>query len=540
MTAAALAAPLAFAVSGFALVSLVPDLARRAIAERLALGYLAGLAWISGGLFLLSHLFGVPIAVPAIAGLTLLPAAALLVFRRPRRAFPRVRRASLVDGLALAAAVAAGGGVSLAILADALTRPVDDWDGRQTWGPHARYVYAESRATPRALAEARWLVFVPRHPPLLPVAQAAAYALAGSAEDDRAVRPLYAFLLPAFLVTLWFEGARRGGRFAASLVALAAALVPQLTFVREGGAAGIYADLPLASLFGAGALLLLGPRARLGGAAVGGLLLAGGVLAKNEGLPLALAALAVRAASDLLAARRRRARGLPASRAAFGPLLVACAAVGLTVAALASWKSGIPNRLDPNFSPSLTPRVALEGLARRLPALAVPTLEKLHDRERWGYLWVALPLVLWAGRPALGRRGTRRLTAALALAASTYLAVYAATQLNPLWLVARTWDRFLLQLSLPLLVLAAAALSNALKPPRRLSSRRHATPAAALALVLALAVAFFPALREAAGIAPPARDPSLLPPPELATTPFTLDPEAPPEPTPSPPPRVAR
>jgi asparagine N-glycosylation enzyme membrane subunit Stt3 len=80
----------------------------------------------------------------------------------------------------------------------------------------------------------------------------------------------------------------------------------------------------------------------------------------------------------------------------------------------------------------------------------------------WGIFWSAAPLVLIAGWRGLKRRPAFLLL----LAAPVPLGVgwlYATISLKPDFVVMTTWNRFLLQASVPLLVLFALALRDLLR-----------------------------------------------------------------------------
>jgi hypothetical protein len=83
----------------------------------------------------------------------------------------------------------------------------------------------------------------------------------------------------------------------------------------------------------------------------------------------------------------------------------------------------------------------------------------------WGLFGSAVPLVLIAGWRGLKRRPAFPLL----LAAAVPLGVgwlYATISLKPDFVVTTTWNRFLLQASVPLLVLFALALHDLLRRAR--------------------------------------------------------------------------
>jgi hypothetical protein len=135
-------------------------------------------------------------------------------------------------------------------------------------------------------------------------------------------------------------------------------------------------------------------------------------------------------------------------------------AAGWVLAALvllASWRSAIPNRYDEAYLEALSLPSLLHGLAagHALPALPVAAARMLSPGT-WGLFWWLAPIVLLAGAPAL-----RRPPAVL-------LAVCAATPLLLAWCAYSrveavayyagvTWNRMLLQASVPLFGLLALA-----------------------------------------------------------------------------------
>jgi hypothetical protein len=391
------------------------------------------------------------------------------------------------------AAAIAGAVVSLAVWAEAVTNPVRDWDGRMTWVTQARYVRAEGSVDAAVLRGRQWYVTHPRYPLLLPLAQVAVLDLAGLPDDSHAFRALYAAFFPAFLLILHAGARRWAGPRAAALVVLAATLVPFLPFYAAGGAGGAYSDLPLACFYGAGLLLLLEPGLEPTAGAAVGLLLAGAALAKNEGALLAVWALALgglarflwrrrrdrrpAGAGDLAAhvarqrpapldsAGNRRAPGSwPARLVPLAPLAMAALPVALALALLASWRAGIPNRYDERYEEIASLGALLPNAVRRLPVVAPVVLRTMFSGRHWTLLWWVVPPVLWAGR-----RGLRHhLALPLALAALAPPAIawgaYAVFP-NPGFLAAVTWNRFLVQASIPGLLLLALALRGLLAGP---------------------------------------------------------------------------
>ena len=424
--------------------------------------------------------------------------------------------------------------VCCGLLAEAASDPVHDWDGRMTWTAQARYIRAAGTVDAEALRNGRWYVSHPQYPLLLPIAQAAALEAFGAGADSHLQRGIYAAFFPALLLLI-YDGARRGaGRIAAALAVTAAASVPFFTF-GEGGAFSTYSDLPLACFYGAAVLLLLSPRPDLAGGLAAGLLLAAAALTKNEGALLGLLALALGWRSD--AGPRRRAppraaadapeaqatpaaaaieaqatpaapaipaaievRTTPAAAtipaaieglAAAAPdrprrraaLRFAAAALPLALALtlLASWRSAIPDRQDENY-PDLVKEVRLWPDAVTHVAVFAPVMWRQMTRfHHWAGFWWMAPVVLLAGRRALRRPRNRRLLAAAAGPPAIAWAAYS-VHTNPGFLAAVTWERFLLQGAVPLLVLLACALAEVRR--HFLRSPRWTRPAASAAAAL--------------------------------------------------------
>lgn len=413
-------------------------------AFRLACSYLLGLAWVAGGLFALSHVLSVPIRRTVIVALAVLPVAvgaAVALRRVPFRG--RVRRRS---PFVLAACVA-GAFVSVGVLADALTNPVTDWDGRMHWATQARFVRAARGVDASILRGGTYFLVNLRYPLLLPVAQVAALEM-WDVDDDRAFRPLYAALFPVALALVYAAAAPLAGRKAAAVAVFVAAVLPVLA-LPDGGAAGAYSDLPLACFGGAALVLLTRPTRSRGESLAAGLLLAGAVLSKSEGFAFALAVLAGAA----WARRKAGARALvPAALLALG-----------AIAFYASWRAPISPRFDEGYASALRDLVTWVRAPRRLASTVPAILGEMQKFHVWGWFWWGAPLVFLAGGRALRRaRAVPLLLAAsgpIALAFAAY-----AVHFNPPALAGSTWTRFLIQASIPLAGVLAACAREAARP----------------------------------------------------------------------------
>ncbi|HVG06362.1 MAG TPA: hypothetical protein VNM67_01575 [Thermoanaerobaculia bacterium] len=460
-----------FALPGFALTGLFPGLRATPWLRRLGYGHLLGIAAVAGTLYALSALLEVPLRRPAIFGTAaVLTAAGAAGWLRARgshahRNLPRrARLASLLLALA-------GAGVSAGLFADALVFPLRDWDGRMHWSAQARYIRYEGSVLPLAVVRGQWFINHPRYPVLLPVAQTAVLEATGAAEDELFYRGLYASFFPAFLLVL-YDGARRwAGWLAAGLAAAAAAGIPFLTFFADGGATGCYSDLPLACFFGAALVLLLRGRVRPSDGVAAGLLLGAAVLTKNEGTILAGFALLAALLVPGLRLWTSRKRELPAAarRRVLLKAARACAAASVLAAALAFffyWRYQIPNRQDENYEERVTVGQFFPDALTRTPEFGSRILfQTFLTWDRWiGFWWVAL-LILLAGRGVLkGRRAALSWTLLLGFAAPLAIAWGAYTvHWDPAELAKVTWERFLVQGSLPFFLLFSLALREVLE-----------------------------------------------------------------------------
>jgi hypothetical protein len=242
-------------------------------------------------------------------------------------------------------------------------------------------------------------------------------------------------------------------------------MTPFLAFSDHGGAAGVYADVPLAALLGgAFAVLLCGG---LGGGAglAGGLLLAGAALTKNEGVPLASGA-AVLVLIVAVAGSWGRTRAVRRARArrVLRTAVAAAALLGASVALLHGWRAGIPNRYDEDYGALLAgTRLEAATIAGRFAAVTPSLVSGLVDVKKWGLLWPAL-VVLALVRPGDARRRAALAAAGLLLGpVAIALAAYAVSW-NPLALADVTWDRFLVQGAFGTFLLAGLLATQA--PPR--------------------------------------------------------------------------
>lgn len=460
-----------FAVAGLGAAELFPGLRSLPLVRRLGYAYLLGIVLVAGSLWALSHVLGIPLRRPAIWSCATVPALAGLAARWLRREerekeTARPGRRPVWRALGWAVVSAALAFVCLGIFAEAVTNPVGNWDSRMIWSAQAIYLRAEGTVDAEVLREWRWFIDHPRYPILLPLAQVAVQEGFQAPQDCQLYRALYAALLPAFLLVLW-DGARRwAGKVPAVLACLAAVSVPALTDWTAGGAASAYSDLPLGCFFGAGLVLLLSARRSILDGLAAGLLLAAAVLTKNEGTFLALSGLLL---GGLSLGWKRHWRRLAAAAI---PVVLACAL-------FVSWKSGIPNRHDEKYASFVKLEDFWPEVLTRIPSLAGVIAREMTLEEVWGYFWWMTPVVLLVGWR--GWRGRRRAVSVPLLLgfASPLAVVWGAYTVHwaPAFLAPVTWNRFLVQASLPLFLLLALSLRDLLRRVAVPGSIRNAAAA---------------------------------------------------------------
>jgi hypothetical protein len=355
---------------------------------------LAGLAFVAGWAAV-----GVGVSLALVAGLALtvwqvllvagaLTATSLAVGLRVRAAAVERPVASRPGPLALVAAgVLALYGAALlarAWLGGASTA----WDAWAVWLPKAKSIVLFDGID---LGVGGFASFAhPYYPPLVPGMDAVAFRFMGSLDPTRL--PLQGWLLFAA-----FVGALAGllaGRVRPAILwpsLLALALMPSF----DGLVGSSLADFPLALLFGlagvcAALWLLEGAGAYL---AVAGVLVAGVVLTKNEGLPLGLLLAAMLVVAALLA--RRRWPLLPAALAA------------VAVAAVLPWKLWLSaHELPQTTEFYYRDLLDLDYLGDRLDRLSTALAEEpgyLFSPDRW---LLAVPLALAAALLLAPRRAS--------------------------------------------------------------------------------------------------------------------------------------
>ncbi|HEV7784393.1 MAG TPA: hypothetical protein VGQ28_03585, partial [Thermoanaerobaculia bacterium] len=340
---------------GAGLAELLPAVRTFGTGRRLAYSYLLGVAWTAGLLYTLSHFLAVPLRAPAILAVAAVPAVAGAVFRLGRgRSEPRLHRLRPWEWLIVAVCAA----ISLAVLCEALTNPVLDWDGWMTWAAQGRYVRHEGTVDPAVLTQKGWYVSHPWYPLLLPVAQVAILETTRADWDDPVFRPFYAAFFPVWLLVIYGGARSLAGRAAAGWTTLAAALLPIPAFEVAGGAVSAYSDLPLACFYGGGLVLLLTPRLRPSGALAAGILLAAAALTKAEGAAFALVALVL---GGIYSRRRWRQNR--------GSLALAALPLVLAFILLFSWRAGIPERFE-SYEKIVSWSFLWPGILTRVPRIA--------------------------------------------------------------------------------------------------------------------------------------------------------------------------
>jgi hypothetical protein len=475
---AGLAGVALFAAPGAGLAELLPAVRAFGTGRRLAYAWLLGVAWTAGLLYALSHFLAVPLRAPAILAVAAVPAVAgAASWLRRRPSGPLRRRLRSWEWLVLAICAV----ISLAVLCQALTNPVTDWDGWMTWGAQARYVRHEGTVDPAVLTQKGWYVSHPWYPLLLPVAMVAVLETTHAEWDDPAFRPFYAVFFPVWLLLIYGGARSLAGRAAAGWTTLAAALLPTPAFEVAGGAVSAYSDLPLACFYGGALALLLAPRLRPSAGLAAGILLAAAALTKAEGAAFALVALAL---GGIYSVRRWR-HCLQNWR----PLALAALPLALAFVLLFSWRAGIPERFE-SYEKIVSWSFLWPGILTRAPRIAAAVRSQMTSFDGWGLFgWVA-PLVLIAGWRGLRRRAAVHLLLAAAAPLSVAWISYTIS-LTPEFIVRTSWNRFLIQASVPCLLLLALALRDLLRvlrassgatglPGRRLArppSPRRRTPA---------------------------------------------------------------
>lgn len=460
-----------FLLAGNGLLRFFPALRERPLFRRIATMWLLGVGGVGLLLFALDHVAGVPLRRWGILSVFFVLAALTLIPRSGKRkngTSAAVRPPAA--RMAVTTAVVLGVCLTVGLFSEVIAEFPSDWDGLMTWCPAARWIRAEGTVNSRVLAEGQWHVSHPKYPPLLPLTQVAVQETFGTTDDARVPRPLYAMFLPAFALVLFDAASRRAGALSAALATISAALVPLFASGRmAGGAGSAFSDLPLACFWGTGFLLLLETGVVPSTGVAAGLLLSAGLLSKNEGLPLVLIVIAVAAFFAVLRSRRTKS----VLRALLPVGLAALVAAG-AAALLISWRSGIVNRNDEKYDERILEETVLRDTLQRLPLLPKPIWREMEDATSWAGFWWCAPVVLLAGAGALRRRPARPLLLGIAGGIAVYIGAYGISPWPGTTIVTSTWNRFLIQLSLPFFVLLAMSLRSSVRGVQSLLARTAA------------------------------------------------------------------
>jgi hypothetical protein len=379
-----------FTLAGYGV--LAPLVAFRSAWEAVSLAgvaYLAGLASV-GTLLTLVVLAGVPLGVPAVllAAASVTATGVVLARRRTRVSLPRRRsgRAEAVVGAILLAAVVV---VLEAGFRAARLHGLSAWDAGAFWVPKAETLFFTGE-----LDAAHFGTLPnPSYPPLVPILQASAFVLMGSAN------------VTALHLVAWsmLAGAALGAgvllaRFAGPALAWGAALLlvtaPEIVDAGSAPQADVLLDLLLAFVL---VLLVLALRTRRAEpVALALVFAAGAALTKREGL-LVLACVAGATVLAWRAPWRRRWH--------------VAALLGVTALAVSiPWRIWFTSRSLTSDAPEAGGAGLLDHLDRFWPSLWL-VLRTLGDVGEWGALPAAALLAV-----AAAALGVRRREAALVAA----------------------------------------------------------------------------------------------------------------------------
>ncbi len=325
--------------------------------------------------------------------------------------------------------------VGACLLIMSVFRPIPAWDAWMTWSLKAKALAVDRSFYGPVFTSQVYGYSHQDYPTLLPGWQALAYLLSGALHVSWPLQFQLAWLWTAGAVALINLTARCWGSGFLFIVAWLCA--PQVIYWVMGG----YADVPMALLLLTGIVVLLqahSPRS----AAAGGILLAGCVLTKNEGLPLATMAIL-----GMFAFSKHRAT----------PIRV----LALILAAAAPWLlftrlHGIPSDLI--TARNLAPHRVLALLPRIIPIAEAWSLQLLAVRQ-WGLLiFAAIVAVLYGWRPRLD------LLLVLALSFALLTAIYIITPYDLARHLSASIDRVAIA---PVGLLALCLASGAVQKPKQ-------------------------------------------------------------------------
>lgn len=380
------------------------------------------------------------VAVSILVGLAILR-------RLPRPALPMWERKSSSLLILLPAAVLLL--ANLYVFIPAVGFRIFEWDAFSIWGLKAKVLF-ESSLNPRPdyFTDVRFSFSHLDYPLLLPVLLTGGFAMLGET-DDTTGKIVLPFLITA-QICLAYTGARLWlGRLASLLITMLLVCIP-LHLARAGIGT---ADGPLAG-FWLGSLVYLMRWMRTSDAPdllIMGLFVLFTATTKSEGLPLAMLGTLIVIG---ISARNR------SWRPAIGFMAIAWTGIGIWLA----WKAGIP-RTDENYFGRLRPGIILENLARL--GTIIPMIAKSLVRvDRWGGLWILLPLLAVLGWRAFSERRTLWLWTIFLAHLMLYTLAYIITPWDNLKaLIDASLERLLLHIAPTAMLLVAAHWAEC-TPPR--------------------------------------------------------------------------
>jgi hypothetical protein len=404
---------LLFMIVGLAAATFLPHALPRYFAGRLAAIFLLGVGAHGAVLFALG-VAGVPLRAPTFAAVTVISLA--IAALRAKRIFLRTRWRGDMHEMASTAMILLP---FLVLLWTTSVVPLADYDGRTTWMPKARAIAGEGSIRGPFFQGERGLNLHNHYPLLIPLDVATLLALGASP------RPLFVLIPAAMLLAARDLLSRRFGTAAAGWCMAALAWLPQIVIAPEGGATSAYSDLAVAAFFG----MAVVTRPRVAAS----LWIAFLILTKNEGLLLALAALAWR----------------PRVRMLIAP--------AIALALLLGWQQLVPDAYDERNAALL---LELPSRLAFLDDAALAIGRHALDLRTWGVLW---PLVALC---AFGRR-VRSEARVLMIAMAGYVAVMACTSWSITQLANVTAHRLLLHCIVPAgcIVMACMSSSGGSRPP---------------------------------------------------------------------------
>jgi hypothetical protein len=256
------------------------------------------------------------------------------------------------------------GAVGCCLMALAVFRPIPEWDGWMNWSIKAKALALDGNFRGPVFTSSVFVYSHQDYPPLFSAWQALSYIISGDFTVSWPLQFQLAWLWTTAAIGLVSAVSSQWGK--GSLFIMAWVCSPQVIFWVMAG----YADVPLAFFLLGGVVLLLLPSPQP--AVVAGLLLGACALTKNEGLPLALAAV------------------LTISWFSVAPR-ISLAALGILVGIWIPWflftyGMGLSN--DVINAEDLRPARVI-GLLPRTITIAEAWVSELFTFRRWGFLAIA-------------------------------------------------------------------------------------------------------------------------------------------------------